>query len=93
MCFFIVLLKGVNIKQPVRTLQYKLLLPQFNSQKIMAFPLKSKKNIIVVAKTFERDAIFARLHVILQIWYKSTLNTGFLKLYEKKVKREHSHQS
>ena len=60
----------------------------------MVFVGQKQQKFLGVTKTFERDVIFARLHVILnKVWCKSTLNRkDFLKLYEKKY-TENSHKS
>ena len=46
--------------------QYRFVLTQSNSHKIMVFVGQMQQKFIGVTKTFERDVIFARLHVILQ---------------------------
>ena len=46
--------------------QYCFALAQSNSQKVMVFVGQKQQKFFGVTKTFERDVIFARLHVILQ---------------------------
>ena len=46
--------------------QYCFALAQSNSHKRMVFVGQKQQKFIGVTKTFERDVIFARLHVILQ---------------------------
>ena len=61
----------------------------------MVFVGKKQPKFPGVTKTFEKDVIFARLHIILQSLIKFALNKkGFLKLYEKKPKKtpESSHK-
>ena len=55
----------------------------------MVFVGKKQPKFPGVTKTFEKDVIFARLHIILQSLIKFTLNKkGFLKLYEKKIQKK-----
>ena len=55
--------------------QYCFALAQSNSHKIMIFVGQKQQKLLGVTKTYERDVIFARLHVILRsliqvLWIK-----------------------
>ena len=50
----------------VKVVQYCFALAQSNSHKIMVFVGQKQQKFFGVTKTFERDVIFTKLHVILQ---------------------------